>query len=68
MLDLSKIVPTEIFTKSGENIYTLNIAYEGDEVLISNKKDKHSDNRNFSFLKVPNGKLCLWYSWPAGRN
>ncbi|MEK6904932.1 MAG: hypothetical protein AABX24_00875 [Nanoarchaeota archaeon] len=68
MLDLSKIVPKEILTKSGNKTYPLHIAYLGEKVLIANTKNKHSDIWYPRYITVPEGTILLWYSWPTGRN
>ncbi len=67
-LDLSKIVPKEILTKSGNKIYSLNLSYAGETILISTAKDKHKDIWYPKWIKVPENQICLWYSWSAGRN
>ena len=68
ILDLSKIIPKNIYTKSGNKTYRLHISYQGERILIANPKDKHHDIWYPQHITVPPGKICVWYSWPAGRN
>jgi len=68
ILDLSRIVPKNIYTKSGDKTYRLHISYQGERILIANPKDKHHDVWYPQHITIPNGKICLWYSWPSGRN
>ncbi len=68
ILNLSRIVPKNIYTKSGNKTYRLHISYPGERILIANPKDKHHKKWYPQYLTVPNRKICLWYSWPAGRN
>jgi hypothetical protein len=68
LLNLSKIVPKEILTKSGNKQYQLNVSLSGETILISITKDKHKDIWYPKWIKVPNNSICLWYSWPSGRN
>lgn len=68
ILDLSKVVPKNIYTKSGNKTYRLHISYPGERILIANPKDKHHKVWYPQHITVPHRKICLWYSWPAGRN
>lgn len=67
-LDLAKIAPKQILTKSGNKSYPLKVSYQGEKVLIANTKDRHNGTYTKSYLRVPKNKVCLWYKWPAGRN
>ncbi len=66
-LDLIKVLPKRIFTKSGNKIYNLNFGFAGERILISKAKDKKG-NVNKRFIRVPENQICLWYKWPVGRN
>ncbi len=68
ILDLTKIAPKEIYTKSGNKIYPLRISYPGEKILVANPKDRHYPVWYPKHIVIPNGKVCLWYSWPSGRN
>ncbi len=67
-LDLLHIVPREIYTKSGNKVYSLNIAKSGERVIISRRKDKWHNFYHTKEITVPKDNLCLWYFWPTGRN
>lgn len=67
-LDLATIAPKFVLTKTGNKIYPLNIAFEGDKVLVANTKDRHTGKYSQTHITVPKDKICLWYDWPAGQN
>lgn len=68
MLDIIKVVPKEILTKTGNKIYQLQIAYPGEKVFVANTKDKYHDIWYPKYITVSEGTILLHYSWPAGRN
>ena len=67
-IDTSAIVPKIILTKTGNKTYTLHIAYPCEKVLVKKTKDKWKNIYHPKYIIVPEGKICVWYSWPAGRN
>jgi len=67
ILQFKDIVPQNIFTKSGNKTYELEI-YENKKLLIRNTKDRYYGFYTQEHVLIPNNKLCLIYSWPAGRN
>lgn len=68
LIDIRKIIPDRILTKSGNKIYKLNITLPRGKVLISRAKEKHGSNYIKKWVKVPDESICIWYSWPSGRN
>ncbi len=62
------MIPSVILTKTGNKTYPLQIALEGDNVLIRNTKHKHKNSYSKSYITVPDGKICVWYSWKTGKN
>ena len=67
-IDITKILPNKILTKSGNKIYPINIALQGEKVLVSRAKEKHGSDYIEKWITVPSGSVCIWYSWPSGRN
>jgi hypothetical protein len=67
-LDLSEISPNKIFTKSGNKTYQLNVATQGDVIVTNLTKDRHKGTYSTNIIKIPDGHICLWYKWRAGRN
>src|SRR3989344_7971267 len=68
MLDITKVVPKEILTKTGNKICQFHIAYPGERVLVTNTKDKHHNIWYPNHITVTEGTILLYYSWPAGKN
>lgn len=68
LIDTNAIVPKQILTKTGNKGYPLHIAYPGEQVLVKKTKDKWKDIYHSKYITIPEGKICVWYAWPAGRN
>jgi hypothetical protein len=67
-LDLSTIIPGKIHTRFTNKIYPLNVALEKENVLISRRRQKHSQRIIKTGIKTPKNHICIWYRWPCGRN